>query len=324
MDFAVGTQDSPAVNGRNGQHPVHADGTIAHVVPSDYLRWSGGLNRLIAAILLLPGLPIIGLLILIVRMTSKGPGVYRQVRVGYHGRLFDVLKIRTMREDAEVGTGAVWTAEQDPRITRVGWFLRLTHLDELPQLFNVLKGEMNLIGPRPERPEFTEHLSVEIHDYLQRVNVRPGVTGLAQINLPPDTDTDSVRRKLILDLEYVRTASLSMDLRILMCTLVRLLGIRGTLPARVLRLKRKVVLPTDQEASCENTLVANTQQSAKPMSAEHLRLQIDSSINGNASMNGNGAAKVNGHSASGSRSKTGHVASNHAVHLLEARQVTPT
>ena len=239
MDFAVRRQDSPPTDSSRKPLPLHVDGTAAHIVPSRYLRWSGGLNRFIALVLLLPGLPIIGLLSLIVRLTSKGPGIYRQVRVGYHGRLFDVLKIRTMCEDAEQGTGPVWTSEKDPRITRLGFFLRLTHLDELPQLFNVVRGEMNLIGPRPERPEFTEHLAEEIPDYLQRVNIRPGVTGLAQINLPPDTDTNSVRRKLVLDLEYVQTATLGMDLRILMCTLVRLLGIRGTLPARVLGLKRK-------------------------------------------------------------------------------------
>ena len=251
MDFAVRRQGSRPSDGPTKRRTVHVDGTTVHIVPSRYLRWSGGLNRFGALILLLPGLPIIGLLTLIVRLTSKGPGIYRQVRVGYHGRLFDVLKIRTMREDAEQATGAVWTSQKDPRITRLGFFLRLTHLDELPQLFNVVRGEMNLIGPRPERPEFTEHLAEEIPDYLQRVNVRPGVTGLAQINLPPDTDTNSVRRKLVLDLEYVRTASIGVDLRILMCTLVRLLGIRGTLPARVLGLKRKPHLSATANADAE-------------------------------------------------------------------------
>ena len=167
MDFAIRRKDSPAPDGHKKRPSVHADGTVVHVIASPYLRWSSGLNRVLAALLLLPGLPVIGLLILAVRLSSKGAGIYRQVRVGYHGRLFDVYKIRTMREDAEVGTGPVWTSEKDPRITRLGWFLRLTHLDELPQLFNVLKGEMNLIGPRPERPEFTETLAEEIPDYLQ-------------------------------------------------------------------------------------------------------------------------------------------------------------
>jgi len=253
---------------------VHIDGTTVHIVPSRYLRWSADLNRFGALVLLLPGLPIIALLTLIVRLTSKGPGIYRQVRVGYHGRLFDVLKIRTMREDAEQATGPVWTSQRDPRITRLGVFLRLTHLDELPQLFNVVRGEMNLIGPRPERPEFTEHLAEEIPDYLQRVNVRPGVTGLAQINLPPDTNTNSVRRKLVLDLEYVRTASVGVDLRVLVCTMVRLLGIRGTLPARILGLKRKPRLSAtaDRDTECladDQVLPRVTSELSSPSANSH-------------------------------------------------------
>ena len=279
MDFAIRRQGSPAQDGRKKRPSQHADGTIVHVVPSRYLRWSAGINRALAALLLLPGLPVIGLLILVVRLSSKGPGIYRQVRVGYHGRLFDVLKIRTMREDAESGTGAVWTSEKDPRITRIGWFLRWTHLDELPQLFNVVKGEMNLIGPRPERPEFTEHLAEEIPDYLQRVNVRPGVTGLAQINLPPDTDTDSVRRKLILDLKYVHTATFGMDVRIFFATAFRIIGVRGTLPARLLRVYEKVHLPTDidPEQSPESVLPRIALSAAEIKAA---------SRNGRASHNG--------------------------------------
>jgi lipopolysaccharide/colanic/teichoic acid biosynthesis glycosyltransferase len=129
-----------------------------------------------------------------------------------------MYKIRSMRCDAEVATGPVWAQLSDPRATRLGAILRKLHLDELPQLVNVLRGEMSLVGPRPERPEFTRKLSQQIPGYLKRLHVRPGITGLAQINLPPDCDTDSVRRKLALDSKYVSDASLWLDMRILLAT----------------------------------------------------------------------------------------------------------
>jgi len=197
------------------------------VVCSPYFRWKAWASRLVAALLLNPALPVMGLLIVLVQLTSRGPGLYRQVRVGCQGRTFSLYKIRTMRHDAEAKTGPVWTQPRDPRVTRLGRFLRRVHLDELPQLFNVLRGEMVLVGPRPERPEFTQYLAREIPGYMDRCLVPPGITGLAQINLPPDTDVDSVRRKLVLDLQYIRTASLSLDLRILLCTSSRLIGLPG-------------------------------------------------------------------------------------------------
>jgi lipopolysaccharide/colanic/teichoic acid biosynthesis glycosyltransferase len=203
-----------------------------------YFRWTGWLNRLGAAILLAPALPMILFLIFLVRLTSYGPGIYRQTRVGRGGRTFTLYKIRTMMHDAEALTGPVWTAPNDPRITKVGKLLRAIHLDELPQLLNVLRGHMALIGPRPERPEFTQYLSKEVAGYMSRYVVPPGITGLAQINLPPDTDVDSVRRKLILDLEYIHTADARMDLKILLCTAVRLFGFSGMAVARKLGLLR--------------------------------------------------------------------------------------
>ncbi len=209
-----------------------------------YYRYKRHLDRLLAALLLVPGLPLIGFLIVLIRLTSRGPGIYRQQRVGKGGRVFWMLKLRSMRMDAEVRTGPAWTADcRDPRITRLGRLLRFSHLDELPQLFNVLKGEMSLIGPRPERPEFVRILRREIPGYTDRLAVLPGVTGLAQINLPADTDFDSVRRKLLLDREYINTASLSLDVRISLCTLLRLAGIRAGRAVCMLRLDRKVVLP---------------------------------------------------------------------------------
>ena len=165
--------------------------------------------------LLGPALPLIGLLVLIVRLNSRGPGIFRQVRVGKRGRTFTMYKLRSMRIDAEAKTGPAWSPTGgDPRVTRLGYWLRRLHLDELPQLFNVVRGEMSLVGPRPERPEFVEVLAEQIPGYLNRLMVQPGITGLAQINLPPDTDLDSVRRKLILDCEYIRSASSWLDFRI--------------------------------------------------------------------------------------------------------------
>ncbi|MCO6457135.1 MAG: sugar transferase, partial [Pirellulaceae bacterium] len=178
-----------------------------------YLFWKGLLDRLTAAVLLVPGLPLLGLLIVLVRATSRGPGIYRQVRVGKDGREFTMYKLRSMRQDAEAGTGAVWSTSHDNRVTPLGRFLRRSHLDELPQLFNVLWGEMSLIGPRPERPEFVCVLEEQIDGYRDRLAVPPGVTGLAQINLPPDTDLTSVRRKQVLDLLYIDTASAWLDCR---------------------------------------------------------------------------------------------------------------
>jgi lipopolysaccharide/colanic/teichoic acid biosynthesis glycosyltransferase len=130
-----------------------------------------------------------------------------------------------MVHDCEKLSGVRWAVVNDPRITRVGGFLRHTHLDELPQLWNVLKGDMSLVGPRPERPEFVPGLELAIRHYHRRLWVRPGVTGLAQVHLPADTDLDSVRRKLLYDLYYIRHMGPLLDLRLICCTGLRLFGV---------------------------------------------------------------------------------------------------
>jgi len=216
---------------------------VPDIRPSRYLRWQPVWAWMITAIVTPVCLPVIGLLILLVRLTSRGPGLYRQQRVGRNGKLFWIYKIRTMRIDAEAETGPVWTDENDPRITPVGRWLRRLHLDELPQIFNVLMGQMTLIGPRPERPEFTQNLARVIPGYLARNMVLPGITGLAQINLPPDRDLDSVRRKLVLDLEYVEKASFWLDVRIMLCTVLKMLGLPGLTIAGWLKLIRPVRVP---------------------------------------------------------------------------------
>lgn len=213
-----------------------------------YFRRKTVLIRFIALLLLVPALPLTCVLVMLVRLTSKGPAIYRQVRSGKDGRSFTMYKLRSMRLDAELSTGPVWCQEDDPRVTPVGRFLRDHHLDEIPQLFNIVRGEMDLFGPRPERPEFTAILSKEIPLYMERLKVLPGITGLAQINLPPDTDLASVRRKLKLDIEYIQNASLGMDLRMFCATLSRLFGVSGPGVLRLTRLYR----PLNESEGCRS------------------------------------------------------------------------
>jgi lipopolysaccharide/colanic/teichoic acid biosynthesis glycosyltransferase len=204
-----------------------------------YFGWKVAIDLAVAYLLLVPVSAAIVILVLLVRATSRGPGIFRQVRVGKDGRHFMMYKIRTMRVDAEAASGPVWTQPHDPRVTFMGRLLRKLHLDELPQLYNVLRGEMSFVGPRPERPEFVPILSQALPGYRNRLVVRPGITGLAQLNLPPDSDLLSVRRKLVLDCEYVRTAGLWLDCRLVACTAARML--RLTLLG-VLGLRRDVLL----------------------------------------------------------------------------------
>jgi lipopolysaccharide/colanic/teichoic acid biosynthesis glycosyltransferase len=179
----------------------------------------------LSLLLFLAALPLLALLTLLIRLTSRGPALYSQVRVGRGGRLYRIFKLRTMYHECEKLSGPRWSAAGDPRVTPLGRFLRKTHLDELPQLWNVLRGEMSLVGPRPERPEFIPALEEAIPHYRERLQVRPGVTGLAQIQLPPDTDLDSVRRKLRYDLYYVRHLSPWLDLKILLSTGLKVLHV---------------------------------------------------------------------------------------------------
>jgi lipopolysaccharide/colanic/teichoic acid biosynthesis glycosyltransferase len=168
--------------------------------------------------------PLLLLLAALVKLTSRGPAFYAQTRLGRGGRPYTLYKLRTMTCDAE-RTGAQWAVPGDPRITRIGALLRKTHLDELPQFWNVLRGDMSVVGPRPERPEFVPSLAQAIPQYEERLLVKPGVTGLAQVRLPADTDLDSVRRKLAYDLYYVRHMGIWLDLRIILCTAFKMLGI---------------------------------------------------------------------------------------------------
>lgn len=183
------------------------------------------LDRAIAAILLLIFAPIILVLAIVVRSTTKGPAFYIQTRVGRGGRPFRIFKLRTMSHQCELRSGVQWSIPGDSRITWIGRILRATHMDELPQLLNVLRGEMSMVGPRPERPELTPKLAFEVPGYHERHTVRPGVTGLAQIWLPADTGIDSVRRKLRYDRYYIDNAGLWTDITLMVCTSVKLIGV---------------------------------------------------------------------------------------------------
>ncbi|MFZ5828915.1 MAG: sugar transferase [Planctomycetota bacterium] len=218
------------------------------ITPASYFRWKHFVDFVLAVVIFVPAIIAVAVLVVLVRLTSRGPGLYRQVRVGKGGRLFTMYKIRTMRADAEERSGPVWCGAGDPRITPLGRVLRKLHLDEFPQVFNVIRGEMSLIGPRPERPEIVRVLAEEIPGYVDRLAVLPGVTGLAQINLPPDTDLASVRRKLILDLEYIRHAGPFLDVRMLLCTMARVFGLPGSVVMRLFGVRREVPqVPSDAD-----------------------------------------------------------------------------
>jgi len=200
-------------------------------------RW---VNVVVATLLLFFTLPLMGLIAFLVKVTSPGPVLYRQPRVGLNqrnqpdrrgpgrsghdrrrrdlgGSVFTILKFRTMKVDD--GTAPqVWAQRNDPRITPLGKVLRKTRLDELPQLFNILKGEMNLVGPRPEQPEIFKQLRNEVGSYPERQGVLPGITGWAQVNNSYDTCIDDVERKVDLDLEYIQSRSAWQDLKIMFKT----------------------------------------------------------------------------------------------------------
>ena len=181
----------------------------------------------ISLIGLILALPLLPLIVLAIRLDSKGPVFYTQTRVGKAGHVFKVVKFRTMRQDAEAASGPQWAGDNDPRITRVGKFLRSSRLDEIPQLWCVLKGDMAFVGPRPERPEFIEWLSKEIPFYGVRHMVRPGLTGWAQVRYKYGSTVEDSREKLQYDLFYIKNASIGLDLLIMFQTVKTVLLRRG-------------------------------------------------------------------------------------------------
>jgi sugar transferase (PEP-CTERM system associated) len=213
--------------------------TIRELRPSDLIFTAGLGPRqssvqlqsiysfVLAVVLLVVFAPVMVIVALLVKMTSPGPVLYRQVRVGKDDKPFTLSKFRSMRVDAEAISGAVWATKDDPRVTPLGKWLRKLRLDELPQLFNVLRGEMSIVGPRPERPEFTRTLEERIPFYRQRTCVKPGVTGWAQINHKYGDTLEDTIKKLEYDLYYIKHLSFSLDLYIALATIKTVLLGRG-------------------------------------------------------------------------------------------------
>jgi sugar transferase (PEP-CTERM system associated) len=186
-------------------------------------RLSGIAKRLFdilasSLLLLLTG-PVILLFAILIKLESRGPALYRQERVGLYGQTYFVNKLRSMRSDAEVDGKAIWASQDDPRITRIGKFIRMVRIDELPQTWNVLKGEMSFVGPRPERPEFVAELTEHLSYYAERHMVKPGITGWAQINYPYGASIEDSRQKLEYDLYYAKNYTPFLDVLILLQTL---------------------------------------------------------------------------------------------------------
>jgi exopolysaccharide biosynthesis polyprenyl glycosylphosphotransferase len=185
------------------------------------------IDVLAPAVVLVVGLPLWPLIALAIKLDSKGPVLYTQKRVGRGGRLFTLLKFRSMVVDAEAQTGPIWADKRDPRITRVGRHLRHLHLDEMPQFVNVLMGDMSLVGPRPERPAFVEQFRTTIPLYERRLNVKPGITGWAQVKHKYDESLTDVADKLRYDLFYLENMSLALDVKIILSTIGVMVAGRG-------------------------------------------------------------------------------------------------
>jgi lipopolysaccharide/colanic/teichoic acid biosynthesis glycosyltransferase len=210
----------PPRPGASDSNPeIQAPGTRSHFL---FKRFA---DSVAATALLILTAPLLLLAMVLVKLTSRGPALYSQTRLGLHGKPFTIYKIRTMFHECESLTGARWSTPGDTRVTVLGYWLRHTHIDELPQLWNVLRGDMSLVGPRPERPEFVPQLEQAIPHYRERLLVRPGVTGLAQVQLPPDTDLISVRLKLAYDLYYVRNFGVWFDIRLCAATVLKMIGL---------------------------------------------------------------------------------------------------
>ncbi len=209
-----------------------------------YAAMKPAFDYALALVIAVPALPVIGICWALVRLTSPGPGFYVQTRSGFRGEPYLIIKLRTMGYNVEAQTGIQWSQQGDARVTKFGKFLRTTHLDELPQLFNVLRGEMSLVGPRPERPEVIHAKGLRnlVPGYDHRLEVKPGVTGFAQLQLRADSNVTSVKHKVAYDLYYIANQSLWFDLRLITATAMKTSGLSMNWLRRLFYLpERKVV-----------------------------------------------------------------------------------
>jgi lipopolysaccharide/colanic/teichoic acid biosynthesis glycosyltransferase len=229
--------------------------------------WYARLKHLLDATLALLGLilsmPVLLPAALLVKLTSRGPMLYSQIRLGLGGRPFRIYKLRTMSHNCEALSGPCWSTKGDPRVTAFGRFLRRTHIDELPQLWNILVGDMSLVGPRPERPEMVRTLEQVIPRYRERMAERPGLTGLAQVQLPPDTDLNSVRSKLAHDLYYLERVGFWFDLRILLATVGSVLGVPSAATCALLALPGGKGVQQHFDRRSEDSTVGPQQHAAR-------------------------------------------------------------
>ena len=190
-------------------------GIIVRFVRKSFVKFKRFLDLILSISGMLICAPILILAAILIKLHSRGPIIYKQNRVGKNGNIFRIYKLRSMCLDAEKETGAVWARTNDPRVTTVGRLLRKTHIDEIPQLLNVIKGEMSIVGPRPERPEMVRDLKKLIHDYEMRMEVKPGITGLAQVWHKYDETIEDVKKKIKYDVLYIKKMCLLADLQIL-------------------------------------------------------------------------------------------------------------
>jgi lipopolysaccharide/colanic/teichoic acid biosynthesis glycosyltransferase len=265
-----------AITDESSEMASQSDATVATAhVSAGYVRVKAVIDWIMSLALLILMAPMLACLAIVLKLTSDGPVLYSQERLGRFGKVFRVYKLRTMVNKCEATTGPVWSIADDPRVTRVGRWLRDTHLDEIPQLWNVLRGEMSLIGPRPERPELAEKIERWLPEFRHRLQVRPGITGLAQMRLPADSNLNTVREKLAYDRRYIQRLGPTLDVMIIVSTVLHMIGCVASMVSRRL-VAPYAPLPAIDEAAVLPDL--DLTLAAHPVGRLHLAPEDDAEI----------------------------------------------